>query len=672
MSSGAAALTSPTRRRLANAIRCLSMDAVQAANSGHPGMPMGMADIAEVLWNDFLRFSPRHPLWPNRDRFVLSNGHGSMLLYSVAWLCGYPLSLDELRNFRQFGARTAGHPEREPEIGIETTTGPLGQGIANAVGMALAERTLAAEFNRPEHTIVDHFTYVFLGDGCMMEGVSHEACSIAGTLQLGKLIALYDDNGISIDGPVEGWFTDDTVARFRAYGWHVIADVDGHDPAAIAAAISAAQTQTQQPSLICCKTVIGYGSPNKKGTAATHGAPLGEDEIAATKRELDWPYGPFEIPEEIRAAWDGRARGQSLVDQWMSAFDAYRAEFPDLAADFERRMSGDLPENWASEADAVVASIAEEAKTVATRKASERSLQGYLPLLPELFGGSADLTGSNNTKTGDSVVVSATAPDGNYLYYGVREFGMAAVMNGLVLHGGLIPYGGTFLVFSDYARNALRMAALMGLRSIYVLTHDSIGLGEDGPTHQPVEHVASLRAMPNMHVWRPCDAVETAVAWKFALERDSGPSALVLSRQNLPFCERSGEQIALVARGGYILTSPAAAPELILIATGSEIGIVREAADTLEREGRSVRVVSMPCADVFDEQDAEYQQHVLPTEVPRLIVEAGSTDSWWKYVRGNGDVIGMNSFGASAPAAKLFEHFGFTVEAVVEAARRLL
>jgi transketolase len=672
MSTGAAALTTPTRRRLANAIRCLSMDAVQAANSGHPGMPMGMADIAEVLWNDFLRFSPTHPDWANRDRFVLSNGHGSMLLYSVAWLTGYPLSLDELRQFRQLGSRTAGHPERELEIGIETTTGPLGQGIANAVGMALAEKTLAAQFNRPGHAIVDHFTYVFLGDGCMMEGVSHEACSIAGTLGLGKLIALYDDNGISIDGPVEGWFTDDTVARFRAYGWHVVADVDGHDPAAIANAIEAARAQTQRPSLICCRTVIGFGSPNKEGTAATHGAPLGEDEIAATRAALEWPYGPFEIPDEIRAGWDARARGTALVEQWNEAFAAYKAAFPDLAEEFERRMSARAPAQWSAQADAVISAIDEEARSVATRKASERALEGFAPLLPELIGGSADLTGSNNTLISTSAVVNGAEPGGNYLHYGVREFGMAAIMNGLALHGGLIPYGGTFLVFSDYARNALRMAALMELRSILVLTHDSIGLGEDGPTHQPVEHLASLRAMPGMHVWRPCDSVETAVAWRCALERDDGPSALVLSRQNLPFCQRTGEQIALISRGGYILDSSAADPELILMATGSEVGLVREAAAVLEAEGREVTVVSMPCVERFAKQDAQYQAHVLPESVPRLAVEAGSTDSWWRLVRGNGDVIGMHSFGASAPASALFEHFGFTVEAILAAARRLL
>ncbi len=648
------------------------MDAVQAANSGHPGMPMGMADIAEVLWNDFLRFSPTHPEWANRDRFVLSNGHGSMLLYSVAWLTGYSIGLDELRNFRQLGSRTAGHPERELEIGIETTTGPLGQGIANAVGMAIAEKALAAQFNRPGHSIVDHHTYAFLGDGCMMEGVSHEACSLAGTLRLGKLIALYDDNGISIDGPVKGWFTDDTVARFRAYGWHVIANVDGHDPAAIAAAIEEARAETLRPSLICCRTVIGFGSPNKRGTAATHGAPLGEDEIAATRTELDWPYEPFEIPEEIRAAWDARARGATLVAQWNEEFAAYRAAYPELAAEFERRMAGQLPADFSAQADAVVAAIAEEAQTVATRKASQRALEGFLPMLPELIGGSADLTGSNNTKIGGSVVASEAEPGGNYLYYGVREFGMAAIMNGLALHGGLIPYGGTFLVFSDYARNALRMAALMQLRTILVLTHDSIGLGEDGPTHQPVEHLASLRAMPNMHVWRPCDTVETAVAWRCALERDDGPSALVLSRQNLPYCERTGEQIALVSRGGYILSSSAEPPQLILIATGSEIGLVREAAAVLEGEGRHVRVVSMPCAEVFAAQDSDYQAHVLPEGVPRLAVEAGTTDSWWRFVCGRGDVIGMQSFGASAPAAKLFEHYGFTVDAVVAAAHRLL
>jgi transketolase len=672
MSSGASALTTPTRRRLANAIRFLAMDAVQAARSGHPGMPMGMADIAEVLWNDYLRFSPNDPQWPNRDRFVLSNGHGSMLLYAVAWLTGYPITLEELRNFRQLGSRTAGHPERELEIGVETTTGPLGQGIANAVGIALAEKVLGAHFNRPGHSIIDHDTYVFLGDGCMMEGVSHEACSLAGTLQLGKLIALYDDNGISIDGPVEGWFTDDTVGRFKAYGWHVIPDVDGHDAAAVAAAVEQARAETARPTLICCKTVIGYGAPNKKGTAATHGAPLGDDEIAAARAELDWPYAPFEVPEEIRTAWDGRSRGAALVAEWNDAFAAYRSAYPELAAEFERRMSGGLPQDWAAQAQGVIDAIAAEAKTVATRKASERALEGFLPLLPELVGGSADLTGSNNTKIGQSVVASGSEPDGNYFYFGVREFGMAAIMNGMALHGGLIPYGGTFLVFSDYARNALRMAALMSLRSILVLTHDSIGLGEDGPTHQPIEHIASLRAMPNMHVWRPCDTVETAVAWRCALERADGPSALVLSRQNLPFCERTGEQTDLVSRGGYILSNSTGQPELILIATGSEVALVREAAEKLEAEGRQVRVVSMPCADVFAAQDEAYQSHVLPAGVPRLAVEAGSTDSWWRFIGGNGDVIGMDSFGASAPGPELFEHFGFTVDNVIDTARRLI
>ncbi|MGD8808063.1 MAG: transketolase [Gammaproteobacteria bacterium] len=665
-------MTSPTRRRLANAIRFLAMDAVQAARSGHPGMPMGMADIAEVLWNDFLRFDPGSPEWPDRDRFVLSNGHGSMLLYAVAWLTGYPIELEELRQFRQLGSRTAGHPEREPEIGIETTTGPLGQGVANAVGMAIAERALGAQFNRPGHTIVDHHTYVFLGDGCLMEGISHEACSLAGTLGLGKLIALYDDNGISIDGPTKGWFTDDTAARFRAYGWHVVADVDGHDPAAISAALAAARSEQNRPSLICCRTVIGYGSPHKKGTAATHGSPLGEDEVAATRGALDWPYAPFEVPDEIRAAWDARERGGALSAQWASRFEAYRAAHPDLAAEFERRMSGRLPQNWDQQADEVVATIAEEAATAATRKASQRALEGFLPLLPELIGGSADLTGSNNTKIGASVVLSRDEPNGNYLYYGVREFGMAAIMNGLALHGGLIPYGGTFLVFSDYARNALRMAALMRLRSLLVLTHDSIGLGEDGPTHQPVEHLASLRAMPNMHVWRPCDTVETAVAWRCALERDDGPAALVLSRQDLPFCQRTGEQVGLIARGGYILSASATPPQVILMATGSEVALVREAAAALERQGHSVRVVSMPCMEVFDAQDSEYRRHVLPADIPKLAVEAGSTDSWWRLVGGNGDVLGMHSFGASAPAEKLFEHFGFTAAAVAAAAAKLL
>ncbi|NNC65430.1 MAG: transketolase, partial [Gammaproteobacteria bacterium] len=588
-----AELARPPRRQLANAIRALSMDAVEKARSGHPGMPLGMADIAEVLWNDFLAHNPANPRWLNRDRFVLSNGHGSMMLYSLAHLSGYPLALEELENFRQFSQRTAGHPERDLDIGIETTTGPLGQGIANAVGMALAEKVLAASFNRPGAEIVDHHTYVFLGDGCMMEGVSHEACSLAGTFQLGKLIALYDDNGISIDGDTDGWFTDDTPARFRAYGWHVIDTVDGHDADAIATAIAAAKAETGRPTLICCQTIIGWGAPNKQGSASTHGAPLGPDEIAATRANIGWEHEAFVIPEDIRNAWDGRERGAALEAQWQERFDAYRDEYPALAAEFERRMRGELPHDWSEQADAVIAEIAGEAKDSATRQASQRALEGFAPHLPELIGGSADLTGSNNTFHSGSKVIASGDAAGNYINFGVREFGMAALMNGLALHGGFTPYGGTFLVFSDYARNALRMAALMKTQSIFVFTHDSIGLGEDGPTHQPVEHLASLRAMPNMWVWRPCDGVETAVAWRSAIERKDGPASLVLTRQGVPHMPSSDDRIDAIARGGYILSDADGEPELVLIASGSEVGLVVEAANRLNGEGRRVRVVSM-------------------------------------------------------------------------------
>jgi transketolase len=662
----------PSRRRLANAIRVLAMDAVQQAKSGHPGMPMGMADIAEVLWNDFLKFSPQHGDWPDRDRFILSNGHGSMLLYAVAHLAGYPLTIDELRAFRQFGSRTAGHPERELEIGIETTTGPLGQGIANAVGTALAEKLLAARFNRPGHAIVDHCTYAFLGDGCMMEGISHEACALAGALGLGKLIALYDDNGISIDGEIGPWMIDDTPARFRAYGWHVVDAVDGHDPAAIAAALAAARADTGRPSLICCKTIIGYGSPGKQGTAATHGAALGADEVAATRAALGWDEPPFVIPSDIRAGWDATDRGAALVSEWRQRFAAYAAEHPELAAEFERRIRGDLPDEWASEAAAAIAAIAAEAKDTATRSSSERALDAYAPLLPELMGGSADLTGSNNTFHAGSVVIDARNAAGNYIHYGVREFGMAAIMNGLALHGGLIPYGGTFLVFSDYARSAIRMAALIGVRSIFVLTHDSIGLGEDGPTHQPVEHLASLRAIPNLAVWRPCDAVETAVAWRAAIERRSAPTALVLSRQGLPHVDRTSDQIDCVARGGYILRDTGGAPQIVLIATGSELAPALRAASALEADGIAVRVVSMPCVEAFAGQDDSYRRHVLGSDLPRLVVEAGVDVGWWKYAGDRGRVIAMHGFGASAPATALFEHFGFTVEHIVATAREML
>jgi len=662
----------PPRRQLANAIRALSMDAVEQARSGHPGMPLGMADIAEVLWNDFLKHNPGNPRWYDRDRFVLSNGHGSMLLYSLLHLSGYPLGLDELKNFRQFGKRTAGHPERELEIGIETTTGPLGQGIANAVGMALAEKVLAATFNRPGAAIVDHHTYVFLGDGCLMEGISHEACSLAGTFGLGKLIAFYDDNGISIDGATAGWFTDDTPARFRSYGWQVIDAVDGHDAAAIVAAIEAAHADGDRPTLICCKTIIGWGAPNKQGTAATHGAALGAEEVAATRANLGWDAPAFVVPAEIGAAWDARARGQQLEADWQARFNAYRDTHPELAQEFERRMRGELPGNWSEIAADVVAMMAAEAKDSATRQASQRALEGYAPHLPELIGGSADLTGSNNTFLTGSTVISRSALDGNYIHFGVREFGMAALMNGLALHGGYTPYGGTFLVFSDYARNALRMAALMEIQSILVLTHDSIGLGEDGPTHQPIEHLASLRAMPNMHVWRPCDGVETAVAWRHAIERKNGPTSLVLTRQGLAHMPRTGDQIDAISRGGYILLDADGVPELTIIATGSELGLAMAAARHLHAENRRVRVVSMPCTEVFELQPEPYRAHVLPQEGARLAVEAAATASWWRYVAGRGDVIGIDRFGQSAPAKILFEHYGFTVDAITAAAHKLL
>jgi transketolase len=648
------------------------MDAVQAANSGHPGMPMGMADIAEVLWNDFLHFSPLDPDWPNRDRFVLSNGHGSMLLYSVAYLTGYPLAIDEIKSFRQLDSRTAGHPEKELEIGIETTTGPLGQGLANAVGVALAEKILAGQFNRPGHEIVDHHTYVFVGDGCLMEGISHEACSLAGTLALGKLIAIYDDNGISIDGETRGWFRDDTPMRFRAYGWHVVEEVDGHDPEAVAAAIDAARAETARPSLICCRTIIGYGAPNKQGTAATHGSALGPDEVAAAREMLGWPHAPFEVPAHLRNAWDARERGRELVTAWQKKLESYEGAHPDLAAEFLRRTGGDLPEGWAASAQAVIETVAGEAASVATRKASERALEGFGPFLPELVGGSADLTGSNNTWFSRSKQITDDDPSGNYIYFGVREFGMGAIMNGLALHGGLIPYGGTFLVFSDYARNSIRMAALMGIRTIFVLTHDSIGLGEDGPTHQPVEHLASLRLIPKLEVWRPADAVETAVAWRAALERRDGPTCLALSRQNLPHVARTRDQIAMIARGGYIVMNGDRAPDLVLIATGSELGLAVDAARELEAGGMAVRVVSMPSVERFEAQERPYRDHVLPEGTARVIIEAGVADGWWRFAGSRGAVIGMSSFGHSGPAKQLFERFGFTVDAVVEAARRLV
>ena len=663
----------PSRRRLANAIRALAMDAVEAARSGHPGMPMGMADIAEVLWNDYLRHNPANPRWCDRDRFVISNGHGSMLIYALAYLSGYPLGIEEIRQFRQLGQRTAGHPERDLDIAIETTTGPLGQGLANAVGMALAEKVLAETFNRPGGTIVDHSTYVFMGDGCLMEGISHEACSLAGTLGLGKLIGVYDDNSISIDGPTEGWFTDDTPARFRAYGWHVVEAVDGHDPEAVISAIEAARAETARPSLICCKTLIGWGAPNKQGTADTHGAPLGPDEIAATRTKMGWEYEPFEVPEEIRSAWNAQTRGGALEAEWQARFDAYSERWPDLANDFQRRVQDGLPENWGDLADAAIREIAAEARDLATRKASLRALEAFAPHLPELIGGSADLTGSNNTLHSGSTVIDAGNAAGNYIYFGVREFAMAAILNGLALHGGFIPYGGTFLVFSDYARNALRMAALMRIRSILVFTHDSIGLGEDGPTHQPIEHLSSLRAMPNMTVWRPCDAVETAVAWRSAVERLDGPTSLILTRQGLAHVARTADQIDLIASGGYILLDSDGDPELVLLATGSEVGLVLEAAQSLMAGGVRVRMVSMPCAEVFDAQPDEYRAHVLPANgAARLAVEAGARDCWWRYIEGRGDVHGMDGFGQSAPGKALMEHYGFTVQAVVDAAHRVL
>jgi transketolase len=665
--------STPTRRQLANAIRALAMDAVQKANSGHPGAPMGMADIAQVLWSDFLRHNPANPQWPNRDRFVLSNGHASMLLYALLHLSGYPLSMDEIRNFRQLGSHTAGHPEHAPELGIETTTGPLGQGLANAVGLALAEKILAAQFNRPGFDIVDHHTYVFLGDGCLMEGVSHEACSLAGTLKLGKLIGFYDDNGISIDGEVHGWFTDDTPKRFEAYGWHVVPGVDGHDPEAITAAIKAAQQVTDRPSLICCKTIIGYGAPNKQGTEATHGAALGTDEVAAARKQLGWTAEPFVIPEEIRKGWDAREQGSRREAQWQQLLAGYRTAHPELAAEFERRIRGDLPETWAGTAQAYVNDLLTSAKSLATRQSSQAALNAYGPGLPELLGGSADLTGSNNTNRKDSKGITATDASGNYLYYGVREFGMAAIMNGLALHGGFIPYGGTFLVFSDYARNGVRMSALMKQRVIYVFTHDSIGLGEDGPTHQPIEHLGSLRLIPGLHVWRPADQFETAVAWAYAIEHRDGPSALALTRQALPVQPHTAGDDQKVRRGGYVLQDCQGQPELILIATGSEVALAMDAAKVLTDQGRKVRVVSMPCTTLFDAQDAAYREQVLPRAVAqRVAIEAASPDLWWRYVGTSGAVIGMHSFGASAPAKDLFKHFGFTVEKVVEVAQQVL
>ncbi len=662
-----------TRKDLANAIRALSMDAVQKAKSGHPGAPMGMADIAQVLWGDFMKHNPANPNWCDRDRFVLSNGHGSMLIYSLLHLTGYDLGIEDLKQFRQLHSRTPGHPEYGYTPGVETTTGPLGQGITNAVGFAVAEKALAAHFNRPGHAIVDHYTYVFLGDGCMMEGISHEACSLAGTLGLGKLIAFYDDNGISIDGEVEGWFTDDTPARFEAYGWHVIRDVDGHDADAVYQAVEAARAETGKPTLICCKTIIGYGSPNKQGKEECHGAPLGEDEIALARQQLGWPYGPFEVPQEIYDAWDARADGQKAEAEWQARFDAYKAEYPELAAEFERRMKGELPADWQQKAQAYVEKTQAEMATVATRKASQMAIEAYAPNLPELLGGSADLAGSNLTLWSGSKGISKDDADGNYIYYGVREFGMAAIMNGICLHGGFIPYGATFLIFSEYARNALRMAALMKQGTIFVFTHDSIGLGEDGPTHQPIEQTATLRMIPNMQIWRPCDATETAVAWKLAVERRDGPTCFALSRQGLPAMERNAQQVADIARGGYVLLdSEGGAPDTILIATGSEVDLAMQAARKLNEEGGRVRVVSMPCPQVFDAQDEAYRESVLPAAVTRRVsVEAGVTEGWYRYVGCQGKTIGLDRFGESAPAGDLFKEFGFTVERVIEVVRSL-
>ncbi|WP_028917234.1 transketolase [Pseudoxanthomonas sp. J35] len=665
-------MTTPTRRQLANAIRFLAADAVEAAKSGHPGMPMGMADIAEVLWNDYLRHNPADPHWADRDRFVLSNGHGSMLHYALLHLSGYDLPLEELKRFRQLHSRTAGHPERHETPGVETTTGPLGQGFANAVGFALAEKLLAQRYNKPGLDLVDHRTWVFMGDGCMMEGVSHEAASLAGTWGLGKLTAFWDDNGISIDGEVHDWFTDDTPARFEAYGWHVVRGVDGHDPEAIKAAIEAAIAVTDRPSLVCCKTVIGFGAPNKAGKEESHGAPLGKDEIEGARKALDWPYAPFEVPEEIYAGWR-RGDGAQRQAQWQALFERYAAQDPEAAAEFARRMQGRLPEDFAGKADAYIAAVQAEGPTIASRKASQNAIGAFAPLLPELIGGSADLTPSNLTQWKASKSVTGADPDANYVHYGVREFGMSAIANGIALHGGFLPFDATFLVFSDYARNALRMSALIPAHVIHVYTHDSIGLGEDGPTHQPVEHLASLRYIPNNDVWRPCDAVESAAAWKAAILRQDGPSVLVFSRQNLPHQPRDEAQVKLIERGGYVLAdAEGGAPDVILIGTGSEVGLAVEAKKALDAAGLKTRVVSMPSTEVFDRQDAAYRESVLPKSVrKRVAVEAGVTDYWRKYVGLDGAVVGLDRFGASAPAGELFKYFGITAEAVVEAAKSL-
>ncbi|MGY6425935.1 transketolase [Vibrio parahaemolyticus] len=660
------------RKYLANAIRALSMDGVQQANSGHPGAPMGMADIAEVLWRSHLNHNPSNPEWADRDRFVLSNGHGSMLIYSLLHLSGYGLSIDDLKNFRQLHSKTPGHPEYGYAPGIETTTGPLGQGITNAVGMAMAEKALAAQFNKEGHDIVDHFTYVFMGDGCLMEGISHEACSLAGTLGLGKLIAFWDDNGISIDGHVEGWFSDDTPKRFEAYGWHVIPAVDGHDADAINAAIEAAKADPR-PTLICTKTIIGFGSPNKSGSHDCHGAPLGAEEIAATRKELGWEHGPFEIPQEVYAEWSAKETGAAKEAAWNEKFAAYEAAYPELAAEFKRRVNGELPAEWEEKASQIIADLQANPANIASRKASQNALEAFGALLPEFMGGSADLAPSNLTMWSGSKSLEANDFSGNYIHYGVREFGMTAIMNGIALHGGFVPYGATFLMFMEYARNAMRMAALMKIQNIQVYTHDSIGLGEDGPTHQPVEQIASLRLTPNMNTWRPCDQVESAVAWKLAIERKDAPTALIFSRQNLAQQPRSAEQVADIAKGGYILKDSDGKPELILIATGSEVELAVKAAEQLTAEGKKVRVVSMPSTDAFDKQDAAYREAVLPSDVTaRIAIEAGIADFWYKYVGFDGRIIGMTTFGESAPADQLFEMFGFTVENVVNTAKELL
>ncbi|AVN34897.1 transketolase [Serratia marcescens] len=661
-----------SRKELANAIRALSMDAVQKANSGHPGAPMGMADIAEVLWRDYLNHNPTNPHWADRDRFVLSNGHGSMLIYSLLHLTGYDLPMRELENFRQLHSKTPGHPEYGYTPGVETTTGPLGQGIANAVGFAIAERTLAAQFNRPGHDIVDHHTYAFMGDGCMMEGISHEVCSLAGTLKLGKLTAFYDDNGISIDGHVDGWFTDDTALRFEAYGWHVVRNVDGHNPDAIKAAIEEARKVTDKPSLLMCKTVIGFGSPNKAGTHDVHGAALGAAEVAATRERLGWKYAAFEIPQDIYAQWDAKEAGQAKEAAWNDKFAAYARAFPELAAEFKRRMNGELPADWKADAKAFVEKLQANPANIASRKASQNALEAFGKVLPEFLGGSADLAPSNLTMWSGSKALNVD-PAGNYIHYGVREFGMTAITNGIALHGGFLPYSATFLMFVEYARNAVRMAALMKLRNVFVYTHDSIGLGEDGPTHQPVEQLASLRVTPNMSTWRPCDQVESAVAWQYGIEHNDGPTTLVFSRQNLTQQPRTAEQLANVYRGGYVLKDCAGTPDVILIATGSEVGITVEAADKLTAAGRKVRVVSMPSTDAFDKQDAAYRESVLPAAVTaRVAVEAGIADYWYKYVGLNGAIVGMTTFGESAPAEQLFAEFGFTVDNVVAKAQALL